>query len=383
MRHVALAVSGGSDSIGLMRLVADWASSQSDPPRLSVLTVDHGLRDASAGEARQVAAWAATLGLEHHTLPWTGAKPTSGVQAKARAARYDLMTAWCRANGAEALLTAHTLDDQAETVLMRLQRTTSAASLSAIPAVGQWNGTVVLRPLLAVQRGTLQDYLREAGQDWIEDPSNRDLRFERVRIRQQLASLEEHGVSRARLAALSHAAAVADGLLERCSSQWIRLWLKEHDAGVCFAPLAALRGLPPALVQRILLRIVVHYGGGQMRPEAAELMRLSHWLFDEDASRCTLAGAVVGRRKTSFWVTREAARIDAAPHSLHEGQDLVWDGRFVISGPPEVLVTPAGGTNVPLGRDIPVHARRAYPVISAQNADLDAVKVRFLRLKRP
>ena len=107
-RHVGLAVSGGSDSMSLLRLAARWAGEH----RLTVLTVDHGLRPGSAEEAAQVGRRAAALGLPHVTLSWEGEKPATGIQAKAREARYRLMKEWCEANGVPALLTAHTIDDQ-------------------------------------------------------------------------------------------------------------------------------------------------------------------------------------------------------------------------------------------------------------------------------
>ena len=133
---LALAVSGGSDSVALMHLAAAWRQR----PDFTVLTVDHGLRTGSAAEAQQVGQWSAGLGLQHVLLRWDAAKPVTALQAKARAARYDLMTNWCDAQGVAWLLTAHTLDDQAETVLMRLARTSSIDSLAGIPAVGQWCG---------------------------------------------------------------------------------------------------------------------------------------------------------------------------------------------------------------------------------------------------
>lgn len=383
MRHVALAVSGGSDSMALLRLVAAWSTSRVDPPRLSVLTVDHGLRDESASDARQVAAWTRDLGLPHHTLMWTGAKPRTGLQSKARKARYDLMVAWCRANDADAILTGHTRDDQAETVLMRLARTKSPASLSGIPAVGQWDGVVLVRPLLALGRQSLRDQLQTIGQAWIDDPSNVDPRFERVRIRRQLAAQVPREISAGRLAHLSVIATRVDGLLDRCAGQWINFWLREDDAGVCFAPLASLDGLPPLLQQRILAGIVGHYGGGALKPEAAELARLCSWLFEGTTARCTLGGAVVGKRKSTFWVTRETARIDSRPVVLENGHEIIWDGRFAITGPGGATVTAAGEGGVTFERDVPVHARRAYPRISAIDIDPDAIKVRFLRLCRP
>lgn len=378
-RHVALAVSGGSDSMALMRLIRDWRDSEPEPPLISVLTVDHGLRAESAAEARQVGQWASHAGLAHHTLVWTGPKPASGLQAKARAARYDLMAAWCRAHEAEALLTAHTFDDQAETVLMRLARTTSPDSLSGIPRHGQWDGVPLFRPLLSERRDTLRDYLRAADQGWIDDPSNADPRFERVRLRQSLWDLAASGVTPERLVALGETSARTASLLDRCAGAWIDLWLDEHDAGVCHVPADELLGLPPALQQRILGRIVVHYGGGTHRPEPVELRRLAAWVR-EGADRCTLAGAILGRRKGRFWVTREAARIAVLPVSVPGEEHIIWDGRFRITAPEGSSVVAAGENPVDLGEGIPIFARRAYPLVKVPEGSGEAVTVTFLRL---
>lgn len=167
--RIAVAVSGGSDSMALLRLAALLP----DGPEVIALTIDHGLRDGSRAEADQVARWCAGLGIPHHILAWAGAKPATGIQAKAREARYDLLTRWCTAHCVSVLLTAHTLDDQAETVLMRKRRTASAASLAAIWPERPWNGVRLLRPLLAVRREALRNFLRGLGQGWLEDPATR------------------------------------------------------------------------------------------------------------------------------------------------------------------------------------------------------------------
>ena len=380
---MALAVSGGSDSMALMRLAHDWAAGLANGPKLSVLTVDHGLRPNAAVEARQVADWAKALGLHHQVLNWSGPKPATGIQARARTARYDLMASWCKANAGEVLLTAHTRDDQAETVLMRLRRTASPASLAGIPLLGQWRGLPVFRPLLGMERQALRQHLVAAGQDWIDDPSNDDPRFERVRMRHQLVALAQIGVTTERLVRLGHACAGADALLERCVGQWISLWLKEDGAGICFAPLAELKPLPAVLQQRILGRIVCHYGGGRLKPEPAELSRLCNWLGSGGSPRRTLAGAIAGRRKTSFWVTREAARIDAEPLIIGDGARAIWDGRFAIEAPEGSAITPAGDRAPLLEQAVPVYARRAYPVVFVPESAKGRVNVRFLRLSRP
>jgi tRNA(Ile)-lysidine synthase len=158
--RVALAVSGGSDSMAMLVLTAEWVKAKKNPSAIIVLTVDHGLRDASIGEARQVREWCTALGLCHEILTWENQKPATGIQAKARQARYDLMTAWCVQNHVPVLLTGHTADDQAETVLMRKSRTSSAASLAGIWPERDWNGVRVVRPLLNLRRQDLRNFLR-------------------------------------------------------------------------------------------------------------------------------------------------------------------------------------------------------------------------------
>ena len=141
-RHIAVAVSGGSDSMALLRLAEQWSQHQI---KISVLTVDHGLRPEAAAEAVKVSEWCAPLGLEHHILRWEGSpKPKTGLQAKARAARYDLLSNWCKANGVAYVLTGHTMDDQAETVLMRQQRTDTAESLAGIWETAVWGGVKIV-----------------------------------------------------------------------------------------------------------------------------------------------------------------------------------------------------------------------------------------------
>lgn len=373
-RHVALAVSGGSDSMALLHLA--WRQRQGNFPHFSVITVDHGLRAGSLDEAKRVAAWASKLGLPHHILAWTGDKPPTGIQAKARRARYDLMSAWCRANDAEALVTAHTLDDQAETVSMRLERTLSPASLAGIPELGEWNGVPLLRPLLGLRREALKVYLRSLGQEWIDDPSNDDQRYERVRARAQIA---RHGHAE-RLAGLARQCAAAVNLLDRCAERWIGKRLKETDAGICYAPLREFQPLPPALQQRILGLIIQHYGGGPS-PERAELARLVRWLDDGSVPRCTLGGAIAGRRKREFWVTREAARIDPVPRRIGSEGRTIWDGRFLVTGPKGTMVGPAG-SGLPLWTEgTPVYARRSCPEIVLPAGVASGVRVEFLRLQ--
>lgn len=377
--HVALAVSGGSDSTALMHLAAAWRRASHPTLRLSVLTVDHGLRPEAAAEAQIVGQWAAALGLPHRVLRWEiEPRPTTGLQAQARAARYGLMAGWCRANGAGALLTAHTLDDQAETVLMRLSRTTSPESLAGIRSAGGWEGLPLLRPMLGLKRQSLRDWLSRNGQPWIDDPSNEDVRFERVRTRRRLAAMDPDMAPR--LAALAERCAHAATLLERTARRWISFCLREHEAGICHVASSDFRGLPAALQERILAIVIACYGGGQTQPEAEELRRIARWACaGEGPARCTLGGALLGRRKAGFWVTREAGRIDASPQSVPESGKLLWDKRFLIEAVAGFTVQPTAARKVPPISGVPVHAQRACPWVE-QPAGAPSPRIRFIGL---
>lgn len=335
-------------------------------------------------EARQVGQWAAALGLSHHVLDWTDEpKPETGLQASARAARYGLMTAWCRENGAEVLLTGHTLDDQAETVAMRLARTTSPDSLAGIRPRAEWQGLAIGRPLLGVRRQPLRVYLESLGQPWIDDPSNEDRRFERVRVRHALAAAEREGTPPERLAGLAAAKAAEAHDLSEAATSWLATALDEHEAGYCVVPLAGFRDLPHSAQQRVLGQVIAHYGGEAPRPDPDELRALARWACgDSGPSRRTLGGAVIGRRRPGFWVSREPGRLANAPAMVPDSGHLLWDKRFMIEAAPGSAVTPAGARRPRLGEGVPVFAREAYPWVEQPAGGQNLVRIMFCPLVR-
>lgn len=292
-RHVALAVSGGSDSMALMWLAANWARHTNAAPRLSVVSVDHGLRPGSAEEARHVAERAQGLGLEAAVLQWHGDKPATGVQARAREARYDLLTRWCGEHAADALATAHSMDDQAETVLMRLARGSGVDGLAAMRTV-RAGPLPVLRPLLGVPRARLRATLAAAGQDWIEDPSNEDPRYERIRWRKALATLGEVGLTPAMIALSAHRLERARVALEDAASR-LEARAVTHAAGHATIDTAALEDVPEEIVLRLLQRLVMRYGADEPVKLAA-LERLSAWIAAGEGRGRTLAGCRIERR---------------------------------------------------------------------------------------
>jgi tRNA(Ile)-lysidine synthase len=330
---VAIAVSGGSDSMALLHLVLEWRRVLQGGPRLVALTVDHGLRAESAAEAQAVAEHCARFDIEHHTLQWEGEKPATGIQAKARAARYDLMTEWCRKNGVAVLLTAHTADDQAETVLMRSRRTKSAESLAGIWPERQWQGIRVLRPLLSIRRSELRRYLAAKGVRWIEDPSNENERFERVRARRQLASSD-----------VPELAEAAEHAQEKIQADRIRArdFIAGHvvvgEAGELRLPLAAVSAL--SVEERLYLcRFLVAALRVEVAAERAELLRLAEWLGGGSPGRRTLNGLVFQKRRDNIVIGREPGRILPQWQRI-EGQ-MVWDQRFLLSAPEGARIGPA------------------------------------------
>jgi tRNA(Ile)-lysidine synthase len=209
-----LAVSGGPDSIALMWLAARWRRALTRGPDLVAVTIDHGLRREAAREARDVKHLAKTLELPHRTLRWTGAKPKTGLPAAARNARYRLLAQAAKAAGATHVLTAHTRDDQAETLLMRMSRGSGIAGLGAMARQSQRDGVMLVRPLLDIPKARLVATLAKAGIGFADDPTNRDTSFTRPRLRAIMPALAAEGFDARNLSRLASRLARANAALE-------------------------------------------------------------------------------------------------------------------------------------------------------------------------
>lgn len=271
----ALAVSGGADSLALLVLAAETR-----PGHVIAATVDHGLRPEAAGEAARVGAIAARLGVPHFELPVHVAVVRDGIQAAARRARYAALARWARDQAAGAILTAHHADDQAETVLLRLARGAGVAGLAGVRRSRDLGGGLrVARPLLGWRKADLILIVREAGLDPVDDPSNRDPRFDRTAARELLA--REPKLDPRRLASVAAHLAEAEEALAWMSE---RLW-RERASGTATIQLD-LDGLPPELCRRLLARALP---GARGSTAAALLQRLA------GVPVATLAGMVVHR----------------------------------------------------------------------------------------
>uniref|UniRef100_A0A9E7ZQN6 tRNA(Ile)-lysidine synthase n=1 Tax=Bosea sp. NBC_00436 TaxID=2969620 RepID=A0A9E7ZQN6_9HYPH len=294
-----VAVSGGPDSVALLALLAAWAQMQDRPP-LHAATVDHGLRPESAGEAAAVAALCAKLGVGHAALRWEGLKPGSSVQAEARRARYALLANEARRLGGATLVTAHTLDDQAETMLMRLAHGSGPSGLAGMRGRSEVNGVALVRPLLGIPKARLIATAEARGLPFVRDPSNSDLRFERVRWRETMPVLAEQGLTAERFGRLAERMA----RLDAAAAQRARIVLAEVSlpAGTAGDGLrlrfSTLISEPDEIVLRVLalaLDAVVAGGEGHGRLERLEACgaTLTEAARVGSALRRTLSGCVL------------------------------------------------------------------------------------------
>ncbi len=318
----AVAVSGGSDSLALMHLLCDWANARHLAAPI-VLCVDHGLRENSAEDARRVVGWAKALGLAAHVLRWKGAKPKADVEAAARAARYRLMGDWCVKHKITALYVGHTQDDQAETFLLRLARGSGLDGLSAMRDVAPlplpgYEDVSVVRPLLAFSRDELKEFLSEGGHAWLDDPMNDDPGFARVRMRQASQTLDDLGLSAARLAqAASHLGRAREAL--DAARDALLTEATRFEDGRVLLNAAVLVAAPHEISLRALAEILGHLSGAPYRPRFERLERLF-------VAIC--AGKLGGGR------TLQGCRIAPAPK------------RFAVFGPATLQITPEAGTKV-------------------------------------
>ncbi|WLA81878.1 tRNA lysidine(34) synthetase TilS [Bradyrhizobium elkanii] len=299
---ILLAVSGGPDSVALMWLAVRWRRALAQGPRLVAVTVDHGLRPEAAREARDVKRLARSLELPHHTLRWTGPKPGTGVPAAARAARYRLLAQAARKHGATHILTAHTRDDQAETLLMRMLRGSGVAGLSAMARETKRDGVLLTRPLLDISKAQLIATLKKARIGFADDPTNRDRSYTRPRLRALMPMLAEEGGDARNLARLAARIARANAALELLvDGAEHYLALKSEDNSHTGFDAALFAVMPEEIRVRLLKRAidrVGHEGPAELGKVETLLAAMDDALDGtlgqrESKLKQTLAGAVI------------------------------------------------------------------------------------------
>jgi len=324
---IVIAVSGGPDSTALLLLAARWAKRQKkSPPKLVAVTVDHGLRPQAAAEAAAVKRLARRLGVAHTTLRWRGKKPKSGLQNAARIARYRLLARATTRAGYGHIMTAHTLDDQAETVLFRLARGSGITGLAGMAAasllpVGD-NEIFLVRPLLQVPKSRLVATLKAAGIAYAEDPSNSDPRFTRARLRYLMPALAREGLDARGLSRLAVRLRRAEATIEfavnaACAALAPGPW-RAHAPIVFEGPRFA--DLPAEVGLRLLGRAIAH-AGDEGPVELGKLEALYERVRQGSGRlRRTLAGAVVTLAAIRLRIDRAPARRAAAMRRIGKGR---------------------------------------------------------------
>ncbi len=325
--RLAVATSGGADSLALAVLCHDWATARGGA--IQAVTVDHGLRAGSAAEARRVGSILRPLGLAHKVLTWSGEVPAANLQAVARTARYHLLLDHCTRNGVLHLLLAHHRDDQAETLLLRLGRGSGLDGLAAMSARVALPQAVVLRPLLTLPRQRLAATARDRGLDWIEDPSNVDTAHARVRLRRLLPALAEEGLGTGRLAAAAGHLGRARAALEGAVAAVLARAARIDPAGYISLDPRPLLSAEAEVGLRSLARVIMTVGGRPYTPRWERLSGLFARIGNVGFRGATLAGCRILRRRDVLLIVREASAVVSS--EIQPGAQLRWDGRFEIS----------------------------------------------------
>lgn len=377
--HLAVAVSGGGDSLALLLLANAWA--QACGGRILALTVDHGLRPESAAEASQVAEWARARGIEHRTLVWEGEKPKTRVMEKARTARLSLLEESCAEAGILHLLLAHHADDQAETMALRREDKSGAHGLAGMSEQRFTRRVRLVRPLLAFPKHRLLATCRALGQGWIEDPSNRDRRYARARLR------AEGG-----LTSRSQGQAVARTQAESEAAKLAAACVVFHPLGFAEIDRAVWGEADHAIAAFVLARVVLAVGGAfyglspALREEAGGWARTGEWRATRVA-RITLGRCLLRRGLHRITVIREARNL-LPPVDLVPGTEMNWDRRVSVTAHEEGWMLGAFGLEVaPDGRELdpaasplPADIRASLPVLRSPAGRSHSFERRFAEL---
>jgi tRNA(Ile)-lysidine synthase len=332
-RKLGVAVSGGGDSTALLVLLARLRSRVAFD--LFCVTVDHGMRAASAQEAETVATLCAKLDVRHDILTWSGWNGAGNVQAAARTARYGLMADWAKSQSVTHVSLGHTRDDQAETVLMRLARGAGVDGLSAMAQRRDQGDVTWLRPLLSEDRATLRRWLRSAGFQWIEDPTNEDDRFARIRARQSWEALEPLGITPKALAQVAENMGLARAALVAQTREAAALGLRVSDGAVAIAR-PVLEAQPQEIKRRLFLGALAWVGGSVYAPRRRSVDAALAALVQDGAA--TLDGCHAVQDGQDLWVFREYNAVKDLRGPVAE----IWDNRWRIEGPPNAGISHVG-----------------------------------------
>ncbi len=332
---IAVAVSGGADSLALALLLKDWLAPRGGT--LWAVTVDHGLRPAATAEARWVVEGMARHGIAHACLTWPGQKPATGLQAAARRARYEMLEAFCKDRGILHLCIGHHREDQSETLLMRVRQGSDGDGLAAMSAQRILPACRLLRPLLPLPKARLQASLAARGESWISDPSNDNPAFERVQLRQVAPILADLGLGTENLWDFARSMGRARQALEEAICAFLARHGAIRPAGYATLDRQALLSAPPVLASGVLRRLLAAVGGRSYPVSPTAVARLLARWQEATGSGGTLGGCGITEYGDKVLIYRENRSIPSI--EVVAGQRLHWDGRFSIQVSHDVPTT--------------------------------------------
>lgn len=326
--RLGLAVSGGSDSMALLAMARIW--SQQTGHSIAAVTIDHGLRAEAADEARMVAEYCSAANIPHATL--NADLGTDGnIMAAAREARYQLMSDWAGTEGIEVIALGHTMDDQAETVLMRLGRGAGIDGLSAMTPVRHWLDRIWIRPFLGLRRAGLQDWLRGQAIAWIDDPTNQDTQFDRIKIRQALDVLEPLGITVPGLAEAARRLRSQRQALDYGCAELIKKAAQVGTFGEIWLDTNHFADTEPELQRRLLSAAIVGLSGRPYPPRHRAVSPILKDIADAGFAGATLGGCLIRPHAGKLLLCREPA---AASETITAWQHSTpWDNRWRLHGP--------------------------------------------------
>lgn len=354
---IGVAVSGGGDSIALLHLLRQRGR------EIEAATVDHGLRPDSWAEACAVRDECGRLGIRHEILTWKHEEITGNLMEVARLARMRLLADWAIRRGLPAVALAHTADDQAETLLMGLARAAGIDGLCGMRVDWRESGLRWIRPMLMIGRQELRDWLRGRDIDWVDDPSNDDMRFQRVRMRQLLMQMAEFGLTPARLARSAAHLAEARHALDHAVADAARMVVTEQ-AGALRFELTAYSTLPAEIARRLLQKAVMWLCQADHPPRARSLERLFLALTGGKVAQLS------GCHLESGWLAREFRAVRSEIHHNYSAgeKSIRWDGRWnVMCDPGDIIraLSPDGLRQIAGWREtgLPSHVLEVMPSI--------------------
>ena len=336
-RRIGVAVSGGGDSTALLQLLSEIA--QRMKIDLFAATVDHGLRSESSAEAETVAALAHSWGIPHQTLKWQNRDGSGNLQDQMRRARYRLLMHWAHGLQLDAIVLGHTADDQAETVLMRLGRSAGVSGLSGMAAERKEGSVVLLRPMLSITRARLRAYLMTQSINWIDDPSNQDRRFDRIKVRDALTRMNQIGITVGNLSRVAENLAQAREALAQYAQESARRHVQVVDGDLCIDR-DGVSLLPEEIRRRFVVAAVAWIAGKEYPPRQTAVDQALGALTT--GQTFALGGCLMVPDGNKTWICRELNAV--ASETACQG--AIWERRWILTGP-----NTFGAEIRPLGED--------------------------------